>query len=141
MKTVVLDRDVVEMEVRPQAELDEYRRLLADEVSAHARDSWTLRDIACPGCTSREGEEAFARYGLGYRLCSDCRSLTAGRFWRGSSLIPRMLQTTICRGCTGSGWSRWCRLIRKSRSNCLSLERFRRSRNLSLAGWSPATLQ
>ena len=73
MKTVVLDRDVVEMEVKPHALLAEYRRLLAREVEEGL--SRGLSECACPGCRSARSNQAFSRFGLGYRQCAVCHSL------------------------------------------------------------------
>lgn len=73
MKTVVLDRDVVEMEVKPRDLLIEYRRLLAREVPE--RLSRGLKECACPGCGSTRNNQAFSRFGLDYCQCAVCHSL------------------------------------------------------------------
>ena len=105
MKTVVLDRDVAEGEVRPQELLDEYRRLLQGEVSALAGSSWKLEHRACPGCLGEYSERAFTKSRLEYLHCKKCKSIyvspgpsesdvsafyrdsCAAQFWR-SELLP-----------------------------------------------------
>jgi hypothetical protein len=105
MKTVVLDRDVEEGEVRPQELLDEYRRLLDGEVTALASDQWALEKCICPGCLGDDSEVAFVRSGLEYLHCKNCKSIyvsprpsesdvisfyrdsRAAEFWR-SELLP-----------------------------------------------------
>lgn len=73
MKTVVLDRDVVEMEVKPHDLLAQYRRLLAREVEE--RLGHGLQACACPGCGSGSSSLAFSRFGLSYCQCGGCHSL------------------------------------------------------------------
>jgi len=73
MKTVVLDRDLVEMEVKPHHLLAEYRRLLAQGVEE--RLCRQLAECPCPGCRGDRHTPAFPRSGLEYRQCLDCHSL------------------------------------------------------------------
>lgn len=75
MKTVVLDRDVAEGEVRPQKLLDEYRSLLDEEVATLVRDHWALKDRPCPGCCEVDAEKAFVKSGLNYLCCRKCKSI------------------------------------------------------------------
>lgn len=98
MKTVVLDRDVVETEVKPHGLLGEYRRLLERDVKARLQEG--LTECACPGCRRADSTRIFDRFGLVYRQCTGCSSLfvsprpseaalidffrnaSAARFWR-----------------------------------------------------------
>jgi hypothetical protein len=73
MKTVVLDRDVVEVEVKPHDLLVEYGRLMGREVEEQLLEG--LRACPCPGCSSEENSSAFIRFGLNYRQCNHCSSL------------------------------------------------------------------
>lgn len=100
MKTIVLEQEVVELEIKPHALLDEYRRLLAREVQARLVAPNRLTSTACPGCRSGLGAEAFAKTGLTYLRCDQCttvyvsprptdaalaefyRESEASRFWR-----------------------------------------------------------
>jgi hypothetical protein len=103
MKTVVLDRDMIEMEVRPHVLLAEYRRLLAQGVAEMLLLG--LKDCICPGCGGTEKSLAFSRFGMNYCQCPVCHSLfvsprpteaalisfyresEAARFWR-QELLP-----------------------------------------------------
>ncbi len=75
MKTVVLDRDLLELEIKPQAMLDEYRKLLAEEVKARLAIPKQLTTIACPGCQSEASSPAFEKFGLSYLQCEQCKSV------------------------------------------------------------------
>jgi hypothetical protein len=105
MKTVVLDPDMVEVEVKPHAMLDEYRELLAGDVAERLATVEQLTECLCPGCRSSESRLAFAKYGLDYLECTACRSVyvsprpsedalvdfyrnsRAARFWR-EKILP-----------------------------------------------------
>ena len=100
MKTIVLEQEVLEREIKPQALLDEYRRLLAREVQARLVTPNQLTPTACPGCCSDRGSAAFVKAGLTYVRCGECTSVyvsprpsdavladfyrnsEAARFWR-----------------------------------------------------------
>ena len=73
MRTVVLDLDVFEEDVKPQDLLAEYRRLLEMDMAALVAGG--LVASSCPGCKSDQAEEAFLRFGMGYHRCRVCQSL------------------------------------------------------------------
>lgn len=75
MKTVVLDRDVIEEEVKPHAMLEEYRQLLSQEVKYRLAIPEQLIPCICPGCHSEYSNMAFEKSGLVYMECRDCKSL------------------------------------------------------------------
>jgi hypothetical protein len=75
MKTVVLDRDLLELEIKPQAMLDEYRELLAAEVQSQLAAGKGLQTSACPGCLGKDAKPAFEIFGLAYRECVRCSSV------------------------------------------------------------------
>ena len=75
MRTVVLDRDLLELEIKPQAMLEEYSRLLENDVKSLLADPKRLRRTDCPACLSKSHSRALKRYGLAYRECDRCRSL------------------------------------------------------------------
>jgi hypothetical protein len=75
MRTVVLDRDVLEGEVKPHALLDEYRRLLEEDVAERLVEGGNLVPRDCPGCGKTKGTEAFTRSQLMYLYCDNCRSI------------------------------------------------------------------
>lgn len=75
MKTIVLDRDVYEEEVKPHALLEEYRGLLAREVEEAMAGDRSLHEVECPGCGAATGPEVFAVYGMRYRECPACKSV------------------------------------------------------------------
>jgi hypothetical protein len=73
MRTVVMDRDVVEVEVKPQGLIEEYQRLLDEDVRTHLQDG--LGACCCPGCQADDAEQAFVRSGLQYLHCNTCSTL------------------------------------------------------------------
>jgi SAM-dependent methyltransferase len=104
MKTVVSVQDLLEQEIKPDALLEEYVRM----VDASIAERWAgagLEQAPCPGCGATSSRAAFDRHGMSYRVCADCESLyvsprpaeaelsdyyrhgPAGRFWR-DRIIP-----------------------------------------------------
>ena len=75
MKTVVFDRNVFELEVKPHEMLGKYKELLAREVRDRLAVSKKLTTCSCPGCRSGHNSVAFEKYGMKYLLCDDCGSL------------------------------------------------------------------
>ena len=73
MRTVVTERDIVEIEVKPRDMIVEYRRLLDQDVQARLLEG--LVDCQCPGCLADSASVAFTRSGLQYKHCDVCSSL------------------------------------------------------------------
>ncbi len=110
MKTIVYSRDFEELEIRPQPTIEEYRRLIAEEIHSRLTQPESLLERPCPGCKGNESVLAFEKYGLNYMQCAACGSVfvspcpsdalltefyresRAARFWR-ESLASRTLET------------------------------------------------
>lgn len=75
MKAVVLDRDILELEIKPHAMLDEYRQLIAQEVKARLAAPTELTPCVCPGCQSDASSVAFEKLGLTYLQCDRCKTV------------------------------------------------------------------
>jgi len=75
MKTIVLASDIHEFEIKPQALLNEYRRLLAKDVQEHFLDPQRLTAYACPGCRSKDRKPAFKKFGMEYVECGVCGAI------------------------------------------------------------------
>ena len=75
MKTMVLDRDILELEIKPQAMLEEYRQLIAQEVKAQLAVPTQLTSCVCPGCRSDASTVAFEKFGLTYLECDRCKTV------------------------------------------------------------------
>ena len=106
MRTVVFDRDMIEISIKPTALLDEYRKLLAEDSRELLKGA--LTNIPCPGCLGKEREQAFNKEGYTYWRCLNCESIyvsprpgqedldrfyrqgRASQYWR-----ERILQETI----------------------------------------------
>ena len=73
MRTVVTERDVVEVEVKPHDLIGEYHRLLDQDVQVRLLEK--LVDCRCPGCLADVASVAFTRSGLKYMHCGVCSSL------------------------------------------------------------------
>src|SRR5437762_3123316 len=94
MKTIVYSRDFEELEIRPEASIEEYRRLTAAEIVPNLIQPEPLQQRLCPGCITDRSDFAFDKFGLQYRLCRLCGTLFVSpcpadrelsRFFRGSS--------------------------------------------------------
>jgi hypothetical protein len=110
MKTIVYSRDFEELEIRPQPTIEEYRKLIAEELHSRLIQPDSLIERPCPGCKGNQSEVAFEKYGLKYLQCTQCGSVfvspcpsdklitefyresRAARFWR-ESLASRTLDT------------------------------------------------
>ena len=110
MKTMVLDRDILELEIKPQAMLDEYRQLIAQEVKERLAIPNQLTPCVCPGCQSDASTVAFEKFGLTYLECDRCRTVyvaprpseealtdfyrnsSSSRFWR-ERILPETRET------------------------------------------------
>ncbi len=75
MKTVVVDRDLLEREIKPHALLDEYRRLIGEDVKARWLSLGQLTTCRCPGCQSEIGRHGFEKFGMSYLECDKCKSV------------------------------------------------------------------
>jgi hypothetical protein len=105
MRTVVLENDVLEGDVKPHDLLDQYRHLVERDVVDLLVKKGQLVTRNCPGCKSANGKNAFVRSELTYFCCEDCGCLyispcpdensladfyknsEAASFWR-SQLLP-----------------------------------------------------
>lgn len=106
MKTIVLDSDLLELEIKPDTLLDEYRRLIAKDVKERFVEPDRLMSLACPGCHSELGAIVFEKFGLKYVECAVCgtvyvsprpteenivdfyRSSKTAHFWR-DRILPK----------------------------------------------------
>jgi hypothetical protein len=75
MKTIVLNREFLEVDSRPGPELETYRRLLAQQVEPYLVRPGGLRACACPGCGAGSGAPAFSVFSLQYVECDQCGTL------------------------------------------------------------------
>ena len=75
MKTIVLDLDTLEQEIKPQAMIDEYRRMIAEDLRQMAAEPAKLTPVACPGCAGKQSHFAFVKLGFTYLECAECRSV------------------------------------------------------------------
>jgi hypothetical protein len=104
MKTIVIDRDLLEREIKPHALLGEYRRLISEDVEARLLSPNELQTCRCPGCQAEVGRHGFEKFDLSYLECDACKSVyvsprpseqalvefyrdsTSSQFWRGRIL-------------------------------------------------------
>ena len=93
MKTVVLDLDTLEQDIKPQAMMDEYRRILAEDLRELVSSPQNLTAVDCPGCRGSESRVAFVKSGFTYLECDACKSVyvsprpsaaALAEFYRGS---------------------------------------------------------
>lgn len=79
MKTVVSVQEIAELEIKPSAEVAEWRRLVAAEIATRwgDRSDWIV--VPCPACGSDRADAAFEQLSIAYTECKDCGTLYAPR--------------------------------------------------------------
>ncbi len=75
MRTVVLDEDILELEIKPYEMLEKYRQLLVKDINQILKSSNQLHKCSCPGCQSGESKFAFEKFGLICQECVRCKSV------------------------------------------------------------------
>ena len=77
MKTVVSVQEMDEVQIKPQAEVAEWRRLVALEIGTRWRDRSRWVTVGCPCCSEGTARSAFAHVGIAYVECTSCGTLYA----------------------------------------------------------------
>jgi SAM-dependent methyltransferase len=79
MKTIVSIQEISEFDIKPREAVDEWRRLVDEEISTRWRNRSDWPEIAWPTCGRNGSVPAFDRYGFSYVECDACGSLYAPR--------------------------------------------------------------
>lgn len=79
MKTIVSVQEIAELEIKPSAEVTEWRALVERELAVRwaKRHAWIA--VNCPCCGTDPGAPAFEKLGLAYAECASCGTLFAPR--------------------------------------------------------------
>jgi hypothetical protein len=77
MKTILSLQELSEVEIKPNAATEEWRRLVAADLAQLGADRAGWVSTGCPACDSRETRPAFAKLGIDYLECASCASLFA----------------------------------------------------------------
>ncbi len=77
MKTVVSVNEISEFEIKPKAELAQWKQSVQDEIQSRwaKQDQW--EKVSCPVCSSKQFTPAFIKSGFAYAECNDCKTLYA----------------------------------------------------------------
>lgn len=79
MKTIVSVQEIDELEIKPQAEVAEWRRLVAEDM----RQRWPRRSgwitVGCPACGDTSARAAFEHTAFPYVECTSCGSVYAAQ--------------------------------------------------------------
>jgi hypothetical protein len=112
MKTIVSVQEIAELEIKPPAEVAEWRKLMDQEISSRWKNKPGFVRAVCPCCGTAATAPAFSRSGFDYAECAQCgtlfalerpdeASLTAwyrdsapARFWR-DRLLPASAATRL----------------------------------------------
>ncbi len=112
MKTVVSVQEVTELEIKPAAQVAEWRALVESEITSRWKDRSSWVKVACPCCSSERGTIAFSHATISYNECSECGSVYAptrpneseigewyresapARFWR-DTMIPASVESRL----------------------------------------------
>jgi hypothetical protein len=77
MKTVVSVNEIDELEIKPQSELDQWKKLVKEEILSRWEYSTELYEVPCPVCNSEINSPAFDKFGFKYVECNDCKAIFA----------------------------------------------------------------
>lgn len=77
MKTVVSVNEISEFEIKPQAELNEWKKLITEEIAALWANNNNCVTVPCPVCKNAESTPAFHKLGFAYVECTICKTLYA----------------------------------------------------------------
>lgn len=77
MKTVVSVNEISEFEIKPKAELAQWKTSVAEEIQTRWSDKKNWVKVNCPVCSKNETAPAFAKSGFAYVECNHCKTLFA----------------------------------------------------------------
>jgi SAM-dependent methyltransferase len=77
VKTVVSVQEIAELEIKPSAEVLEWRSLVATEIAARWADRSAWISVSCPACQGKSARPAFEQLGIAYAECMACGTLYA----------------------------------------------------------------
>lgn len=75
MKTVVSVNEVAELEIKPQAELEQWKQLVKKEIESRWVTPELMHEVSCPVCNSKKQTLAFDKNGFQYVECTQCKSI------------------------------------------------------------------
>ena len=75
MRNIVTFDEYSEVDLRPEKLINDYVRLVEEDISAFFLERECLRYSPCPGCLEKEISSSFMRFGLNYVECAKCHSL------------------------------------------------------------------
>ncbi len=75
MKTVVSVNEVAELEIKPQAELEQWKQLVKKEIESRWKNPEALNEVPCPVCNSKKQTPAFDKSGFHYVECTACKTI------------------------------------------------------------------
>ena len=77
MKTVVSVNEISEFEIKPKAELAEWKQSVQDEIHSRWAKQTNWVKVSCPVCGSDDHNPAFIKSGFSYVECNHCKTLYA----------------------------------------------------------------
>ena len=77
MKTIVSIQDISEFDIKPNAEVNQWRHLVKEEIAHRWKNHSGWVQVVCPACSQDDPIPAFERYGVSYVECKACGSLYA----------------------------------------------------------------
>lgn len=79
MKTVISVQEITELEIKPEAEVSQWRALVESEIALRWADRSGWIGVGCPCCTAFPAHSAFSHAGVEYDECPGCGSVFAPR--------------------------------------------------------------
>lgn len=77
MKTVVSVNEISEFEIKPKAELAQWKSSVTEEIGTRWAEKKDWVKVDCPVCAKSEADPAFDKSGFVYVECSNCKTLYA----------------------------------------------------------------
>jgi len=104
MRKVVLVNDLTISDITYDHLYEEFKRYLKKDIQGFFYDTYTLVEVACPGCGKRKNKDIYSKMQMKFKECSNCSSIYVSprptpeslekfyresyscRFWRKESL-------------------------------------------------------
>ncbi len=75
MKTIVSVNEINELEIKPQAELLQWKQISKEEIESRWKSSAELHEVHCPVCNGDQYDPAFDKIGFSYVECTNCQAI------------------------------------------------------------------
>lgn len=75
MKNIVIFDEYNELDLKPSELLEKYIQMTAEDVQNFLVRAQSLKECACPGCGSKNAQNAFKKLSMQFKECEECQTL------------------------------------------------------------------